>query len=288
MEQEVWATLHRHLASIYSGDVKTYEDTTGEDLSLFEWWVVPHRQDGLDFHRFMIEHRWAGEGDTRYDLLEPRLQLYDDTAIVSYTFMLSRARPEGGVEHRQVERERGGQLGGRHQARDERLAGGVVEGGGRGEEGVGTVQEGEALVPREGQGGEGHGSGQHRGLRGEHHPPAVVAVGRDPAPQGEEDDRQHPREAEGAQGQGRAREQVDVPVQGHRLHLRARQRDELRQPEEPEVAVPQDPVRRGQNRNTPKRVSGISALRAAEIPSARTARVSAGAMMPSSQRRAVE
>ncbi len=99
-ESEIWDTLHRHLASIFSGDVKTYEETTGEDLSLFEWFVAPHRQDGLDFHRFMIEHRWAGEGDYRYDLLEPRLQLYADTAIVSYTFMLSRARPEGGVEHR--------------------------------------------------------------------------------------------------------------------------------------------------------------------------------------------
>ena len=101
-ESEIWATLHRHLKSIFDGDVKTYEETTGEDLSLFEWWVTPHRQDGLDFHRFMIEHRWAGAGDYRYDLLEPRLQLYDDTAIVTYTFMLSRATPgaEGGVEHR--------------------------------------------------------------------------------------------------------------------------------------------------------------------------------------------
>jgi ketosteroid isomerase-like protein len=100
MEHEVWDVLKRHLASIFSGDVPTYEETTSEDLSLFEWWVTPHRQDGLDFHRFMIEHRWAGEGDYRYDLLEPRLQLYDDTAIVCYTFMLSRARPDGGVEHR--------------------------------------------------------------------------------------------------------------------------------------------------------------------------------------------
>ena len=99
-ESEIWATLHRHLKSIFDGDAPTYEATTSEDLSLFEWFVVPHRQDGLEFHRFMIEHRWAGEGDTRYDLLEPRLQLYGDTAIVSYTFMLSRARPEGGVEHR--------------------------------------------------------------------------------------------------------------------------------------------------------------------------------------------
>ena len=97
---EVWSTLHRHLKSVFDGDSQTYVETTSEDLSLFEWWVAPHRQDGLDFHRFMIEHRWAATGDYRYDLLEPRLQLYGDTAIVSYTFMLSVARPEGGVEHR--------------------------------------------------------------------------------------------------------------------------------------------------------------------------------------------
>jgi hypothetical protein len=100
MENEVWDVLQRHLASIFSGDIIAYEATTGADLSLYEWWVAPHRQDGLDFHRFMIEHRWAGAGDYRFDLLEPRLQLYGDTAIVSYTFMLSRARPEGGVDHR--------------------------------------------------------------------------------------------------------------------------------------------------------------------------------------------
>jgi ketosteroid isomerase-like protein len=99
-EQETWATLQRHLKSIFERDSATYLETTSEDLSLFEWWVTPHRQDGLDFHKFMIEHSWAGtDQDYRYDLLEPRLQLYGDTAIVSYTFMLSRARPDG-VEHR--------------------------------------------------------------------------------------------------------------------------------------------------------------------------------------------
>lgn len=100
MSDEVWATVHRHLKSIFERDSQTYVATTGEDLSLYEWWVTPHRQDGLDFHTFMIEHSWAGSGDYRYDLLEPRLQLYGDMAIVSYTFMLSRARPEGGVDHR--------------------------------------------------------------------------------------------------------------------------------------------------------------------------------------------
>lgn len=90
MEQEIWDFLHRHLHSIFTRDVETYRATTSEDLSLYEWFVAPHRQDGLDFHTFMIEHGWAGtSGDYRYDLLEPRLQLYGDTAVVSYTFMLS-------------------------------------------------------------------------------------------------------------------------------------------------------------------------------------------------------
>ncbi|HQF70062.1 MAG TPA: nuclear transport factor 2 family protein, partial [Promineifilum sp.] len=98
-EQEIWTFLDRHLRSIYSRDVETYRVTTGGDLSLYEWFVAPHRQDGLDFHFFMIEHSWAGAGaDYRYDLLEPRLQLYGDTAIVSYTFMLTVAG-ETGIRH---------------------------------------------------------------------------------------------------------------------------------------------------------------------------------------------
>ena len=92
--------LNRHLKSIYDGDAKTYAETTGSDLSLYEWYVTPHRQDGLDFHLFMIEHRFGGAGnDYRIDLLEPRLQLYGDTAIVTYTLMLSRADANG-VTHR--------------------------------------------------------------------------------------------------------------------------------------------------------------------------------------------
>ena len=39
---------------------------------------------------------------------------------------------------------------------------------------------------------------------------------------------------------------------------------------------------------TPNRVSGMGALRAAEIPRPRTVRVCAGGITPSSQRRAVE
>ena len=100
-EKEIWATLHRHLQSVFSKDTNTYRETTSEDLSLYEWFITPHRQDGLDFHFFMIDHGWAGDSvDFRYDLWEPRLQLYGDAAVVSYTFMLSQAGPEG-IIHRQ-------------------------------------------------------------------------------------------------------------------------------------------------------------------------------------------
>ncbi len=99
-DREIWDVLHRHLASIFNGDSQTYGETTSAELSLYEWFVSPHRQDGLDFHFFMIEHGWAGEKDAyRYDLLEPRLQRYGDTAIVSYTFMLTTVR-EGAIRHR--------------------------------------------------------------------------------------------------------------------------------------------------------------------------------------------
>lgn len=101
-EQEIWDTLHRHLQSVFSGDTAVYEATTAPELSLYEWFITPHRQDGLPFHLFMIEHGWAGAGtDFRYDLWEPRLQLYGETAVVSYTFMLTMVGPEGQISHSQ-------------------------------------------------------------------------------------------------------------------------------------------------------------------------------------------
>ncbi len=97
---EVWEVLHRHLNSIFTRDVETYRATTSGELSLYEWFVTPHRQDGLDFHYFMIEHSWAGTGaDFRYDLLEPRLQMYENTAVASYTFMLTVSK-DGNITHR--------------------------------------------------------------------------------------------------------------------------------------------------------------------------------------------
>jgi len=100
VEQEIWDTVHRHLEGAFMQDVDAYLATTAEDLSLYEWFVTPHRQDGLPFHLYMINNNWSGADEsTRYDLWEPRLQLYGDTAIVSYTFMLT-TNQDGVISHR--------------------------------------------------------------------------------------------------------------------------------------------------------------------------------------------
>ncbi|MBC7811602.1 MAG: nuclear transport factor 2 family protein [Burkholderiales bacterium] len=98
--QEIWGFLDRHLTAIFNGDWATYATTTAADLSLYEYWIIPHRQDGLDFHKFMIENRWTGKVEAqRYDLFEKRCQRYGDTAVVTYTLMLSQAG-ESGIRHR--------------------------------------------------------------------------------------------------------------------------------------------------------------------------------------------
>lgn len=99
-DKEIWAFVQRHLHSIFTRDSQSYRETTADDLSLYEWFVAPHRQDGLDFHFFMIDNSWAGEVEAyRFDLLEPRLQRYGDTAIASYTFMLT-TKENGVIQHR--------------------------------------------------------------------------------------------------------------------------------------------------------------------------------------------
>ncbi len=104
--EEIWATLHRHLAAIYAGDWHTYVETTAEDVAVYEWFVTPHRIDGLSFHEFMMEHDWAGTGASwRYDLLDPRLQRYGDVAVVSYTLLLS-IHKDGAITHHTVNESR--------------------------------------------------------------------------------------------------------------------------------------------------------------------------------------
>ena len=103
--EEIIAFLKKHLQSIQDNDTQTYNETTSEDLTLYEWWVTPHRIDGLPFHEFMMSSNaergavFGSEGKaklpTRFDLSNLHIQNYGDTIIASYTLLISTASPEG-------------------------------------------------------------------------------------------------------------------------------------------------------------------------------------------------
>ena len=105
---DVRAFLEQHLQAIFDGDVEHYKATTAEDLGLYEWYIVPQRIDGLPFHEFLMTEAarvnaapMTGEalaaGTDRpndrprlhFDLANYREQVYGDTAICSYTLLIS-------------------------------------------------------------------------------------------------------------------------------------------------------------------------------------------------------
>lgn len=102
IQPQILSFLRRHLESIFAGDWQSYQATTSPELTLYEHFVTPHRQEGLEFHKFMIENRWATAGKAHhFSILEPKIQLLaaGKVAVVSYTLMLSTVEPEG-LKHR--------------------------------------------------------------------------------------------------------------------------------------------------------------------------------------------
>jgi hypothetical protein len=109
-EYEITEFLLKHLNSIKANDVPTYHETSHPDLTLYEWWITPHRIDGLGFHDFMMESNAArgsvfgveaGSNEVdpadsvRFDLSNLRIQQYDNLAIATYTLIMSAATPDG-------------------------------------------------------------------------------------------------------------------------------------------------------------------------------------------------
>ncbi|HAX70859.1 MAG TPA: protein kinase [Anaerolineae bacterium] len=106
MDNEVHDFLLKHLNGIMQNDIASYHETTAEELTLYEWWVTPHRLDGLPFHEFMMTAN-ADRGSvfgaedkgqkavSRFDLSNLLIQRYGDTAIASYTLLISTSLPEG-------------------------------------------------------------------------------------------------------------------------------------------------------------------------------------------------
>jgi hypothetical protein len=103
MDHDIHEFLLKHLGGIMNNDIASYHETTAADLTLYEWWVTPHRLDGLPFHEFMMTSNAARgtvfgaqeKGKTRFDLSNLLIQRYGDTAIATYTLLISTALSEG-------------------------------------------------------------------------------------------------------------------------------------------------------------------------------------------------
>jgi ketosteroid isomerase-like protein len=110
LTQPILDVLHRNLQAIWDGDVETYRATTAEDVSFFEWYISPQRIDGIDFHlRELRVHKavvsggvdpsQGGESRVEHEILQPRVQIYGDTTIVTFTLLI-RAVSDAGIVHK--------------------------------------------------------------------------------------------------------------------------------------------------------------------------------------------
>lgn len=108
-DPEIHAFLLRHLQAIQQNDLETYHATSSEDLTLYEWWVTPHRIDGIPFHEYMMQANkkrgtvfgseappeGADLAPPRLDLANLHIQRYGDCAIASYTMLVSSTTRQG-------------------------------------------------------------------------------------------------------------------------------------------------------------------------------------------------
>src|SRR5438067_10903465 len=89
-QQELLEITWRMLNAIHTGDAATYAELSTPDLSCYED-VCPYRIDGLEFHLTMI--RQMGQNPVlrpaRFDMLTPRVQVYGETGIVTYTRLMT-------------------------------------------------------------------------------------------------------------------------------------------------------------------------------------------------------
>ncbi len=89
-DQELLDTTARMLAAIHNGDAETYAALCADDLTCFED-VCPYRIDGVPFHVSLIKQMAEdpSQQPVRFDLLTPKVQRYGDSAVVTYTRLLT-------------------------------------------------------------------------------------------------------------------------------------------------------------------------------------------------------
>jgi ketosteroid isomerase-like protein len=85
-QRELLEITWRMLHAIDTGDAETYAALSSQELSCFED-VCAYRIDGLEFHLDLIRlmGRSPERAPIRFDMLSPRVQIYGDCGIVTYT-----------------------------------------------------------------------------------------------------------------------------------------------------------------------------------------------------------
>ncbi len=89
-DQELLDITETMLDAIHRGDADTYASLCATDLTCFED-VCPYRIDGIPFHVSLIKQMAQDplQQPVRFDLLTPRVQRYGDSAVVTYTRLLT-------------------------------------------------------------------------------------------------------------------------------------------------------------------------------------------------------
>ena len=89
-QQSLIEITEKMLNAINSGDSRTYADLCSPDLTCYED-VCTHRIDGVEFHLTLINQMSQSPAmrATRCDILEPCVQIYGNSAIVTYTRLMT-------------------------------------------------------------------------------------------------------------------------------------------------------------------------------------------------------
>src|ERR1700722_18644726 len=90
VQQELLKITWHMLEAIHTGDAEIYAKYTAPDLSCYED-VCAYRIDGLEFHLALIRQmaQRSTNRPTRFDILTPRIQIYGDTGVVTYTRLMT-------------------------------------------------------------------------------------------------------------------------------------------------------------------------------------------------------
>ncbi len=89
-QRELLNLTWKMLNAIHTGDRATYGSLCLPELSCYED-VCAYRIDGLEFHLSLIRQmaETAALQPVRFDMLTPRIQVYGDTGIVTYTRLMT-------------------------------------------------------------------------------------------------------------------------------------------------------------------------------------------------------